>query len=235
MSVSTSLRSPSMPASAWPARRRPFEGERPGDDADRQRTEGPGDAGDDGGAAGPGAAALAGGDEDHVGALEDLLDLLPVVFGGVASHFGVGPGTEAAGQLPADVELDVGVAHQQRLGVGVDGDELDALQTDLDHSVYGIDTAAANADDLDNCQVVLWRGHPAGPLRVVFVVFCLAHPACAGLVRCTCPLQRCAPGVSGHARTHPGGSCTAGKNLRSLTLTLDYRLRVMSTRGWDGL
>ena len=159
-------------AQAFDARRRPatpggaLEGERPGDDTDGQRAEGARDAGDDRGTAGAGAAALAGGDEDHVGALEDLLDLLAVVFRRLAPDFGVGTGAEAAGQLATDVELDVGVAHQQRLGVGVDGDELDALETDLDHSVDGVDTAAADADDLDDRQVVLRCCHEEGPFRL---------------------------------------------------------------------
>ena len=47
--------------------------------------------------AGAGAAALAGGDEHHVGALEDLLDLVAVLLGGLAADLGVaarrrGPG-----------------------------------------------------------------------------------------------------------------------------------------------
>src|SRR5665213_1059015 len=50
----------------------------------------------------------------------------------------------------ADVKLDVGVTHQQGLGVGVDGDELDAFETYFDHPVDCIDTTSANADDLDN-------------------------------------------------------------------------------------
>ena len=136
-----------------------LEGERAGDDADGQRAERAGDAGDDGRAAGAGAAALAGGDEDHVGALEDLLDLLRVVLGGLPADLGVGAGAEAAGELAADVELDVGVAHQQRLRVGVDGDELDALEADLDHPVDGVDAAAADADDLDDGEVVLRSCH----------------------------------------------------------------------------
>ena len=132
-----------------------LEAERPGDDADGQRAQRAGDARDDRRAAGAGAAALAGGDEDHVGALEDLLDLLGVVLGGLRADLGVGAGAEAAGELAADVELDVGVAHQQRLRVGVDRDELDALEADLDHPVDGVDAAAADADDLDDREVVL--------------------------------------------------------------------------------
>ena len=155
MRVSTSSRSASMPVSACVGAAAALEGERAGDDADGQRAERAGDAGDDGRAAGAGAAALARGDEDHVGALEDLLDLLRVVLGGLAADLGVGAGAEPAGELAADVELDVGVAHQQRLRVGVDRDELDALEPDLDHAVDGVDAAAADADDLDDREVVL--------------------------------------------------------------------------------
>ena len=38
------------------------------------------------------------------------------------------PGAEPAGELAADVELHVGVAHEQRLRVGVHRDELAALE-----------------------------------------------------------------------------------------------------------
>ena len=68
---------------------------------------------------------------------------------------GSDPAPRPRRQIPTDVELDVGVAHQQRLGVGVDGDELDALQAGVDHAVDGVDAAAADADDLDDGQVVL--------------------------------------------------------------------------------
>jgi len=61
--------------------------------------------------------------------------------------------------LTTDVELDVGVRHQERLRVRVDGDELDTLEADLDHAVHGVDAAAADADDLDDRQVVLRSCH----------------------------------------------------------------------------
>ena len=53
-----------------------FEPERSRHDPDREGSESSGDLRHDRSAAGPGAAALAGGDEHHVGALEDLLDLI---------------------------------------------------------------------------------------------------------------------------------------------------------------
>jgi hypothetical protein len=132
---------------------------RPGDHPDGEGALRLGDAGDHRGATGAGAPALAGGDEHHVGALEDLFQLLGVVLGRLAADLGVGAGAEPAGQLAADVQLDVGVGGQQRLGVGVDGDELHALEARLDHAVDGVDTTAADPDHLDHGQVVLRRRH----------------------------------------------------------------------------
>jgi hypothetical protein len=82
-----------------------------------------------------------------------------VVLGGARTHLGVGAGAEAPGELAADVELDVGVAHQERLRVGVDRDELDTLESDLDHPVDGVDTTTTDAHDLDDGQVVLCCCH----------------------------------------------------------------------------
>jgi hypothetical protein len=125
---------------------------------------------------GAGAAALARGHEDHVGPLEDLLDLLPVVLRGLAADVGVGAGAQAAGQLAAHVQLDVGVAHQQRLRIGVDRDELDTLEADLDHAVDRVDTAAADADDLDDREVVVRWCHPTAFPRVVAGLPVLLRP-----------------------------------------------------------
>ena len=155
MRVSTSLRSSSMPVSADSARRRPSKPNGRVDDADGQGTDRPGDARDHRSASGAGATALAGRDEDHVGPAQDLLDLLGVVLGGPVADLGVGARAETPGELTADVELDVRVGHQQRLGVGVDRDELDALEADLDHPVDRVHAAAADADDLDDREVVL--------------------------------------------------------------------------------
>ncbi|GAA3418913.1 hypothetical protein GCM10018952_56380 [Streptosporangium vulgare] len=118
-----------------------------------------------GGAAGARAASLTGRDENHVGPLEDLLDLLAVVLGRLAPDFGVGSRAEAAGEFAPDVELDVGVTHQQRLGVGIDGDELDALESLLDHPVDGVDSASADSYNLDDREVVLRCCHDEGPFR----------------------------------------------------------------------
>ncbi len=82
-----------------------FEREGAGDHADGERADFLGDLRDDGGCAGAGAAAHAGGDEDHVTALERFVQLLRGFFGGLASHFRVAASAETAGGLVADAHL----------------------------------------------------------------------------------------------------------------------------------
>ena len=148
-----------------------LERERAGDDAYRQGTEAAGDTGHDRRAARASAATLTRGHEDHVGALEDLLDLLGVVLRSLLADLGIRTCAQTARQLAPDVELDVGITHQQRLRVRVDRDELDALEADLDHAVDGVDATAADADDLDDGQVVLrCCCHESGPSLMVNVL-----------------------------------------------------------------
>ena len=144
-----------------------LEAERAGHHADRQRAQRTGYVRDHRSTAGTGAAALPRRDEDHVGALEHLFDLFPVVLGRPAADVGVGSSSQATGELPADVELDVGVAHQQSLRVGVDRDELDALEPLFDHSINGINATAADSYDLDDRQVVLRCCHEEGTFPLV--------------------------------------------------------------------
>jgi hypothetical protein len=75
--------------------------------------------------------------------------------GGGSPHLRVRARAEAAGGLGADLHLHVGVRHQERLGVGVDGDELAAGQACVDHAVDGVRAAAADADDLQDCEKFL--------------------------------------------------------------------------------
>ena len=64
---------------------------------------------------------------------------------GRAAELGVGARAEPAGALAADVQAVVGGGLLERLHVGVDGDELDALDLRLDHAVDGVDAGAADA------------------------------------------------------------------------------------------
>ena len=106
--------------------------------------------GDDRRAARAGAATFAGGDEHHVGALQGLADLHGMIQRRGAADLGVAPRPEAAGQLSPDVELQIGLAQQQCLRVGVHGDELDTPQLRVHHAVHGVHAAAADPDHLDD-------------------------------------------------------------------------------------
>ena len=78
-----------------------------------------------------------------------------MILGGLTPDLGIATRAKATSQLTANVEFDIGVAHQERLCIGVDRDEFDALQASIDHSVDSVDAAAANSDHLDYCKVVL--------------------------------------------------------------------------------
>jgi hypothetical protein len=96
---------------------------------------------------------LAGRDEHHVCALQRLLDVVARLGGRALPDVRVGAGAETLGELVADIQLDVGVAHRKRLRIGVARDELDATEARVDHSVDRVDSSAADADDFDDCQV----------------------------------------------------------------------------------
>ncbi len=99
--------------------------------------------------AGAGAAAHAGGDEDHIGAFEHFVQLLGRFLGRLAAHLRVAARTQAAGQLFADAHAGGGPGQVQRLGIGVDCHEIDALQALVDHAIDGIAATASNAHDFD--------------------------------------------------------------------------------------
>jgi hypothetical protein len=132
-----------------------LEGKWPRDHANRQDAQPARDLGDDGRRAGPGATTLAGGDEDHVGLHECLFDLGAMVLGGLSPDLGVAPGAETLGQLATDVEFQVGLTHQEGLGVGIGRDEFDVAKSRGDHSIDCVHSAPTNADDFDHGVVIV--------------------------------------------------------------------------------
>ena len=154
ISVSTWALSSSAAFSAIELALRALERERLRHDADRQRAGLLGELGDDRGRAGAGPTAEPGGDEDHVGVDEGLGDLLGVLLGRPLADRAVTAGAEAAGDLVADPDLVRRVGLEERLGVGVAGDELDAHHLGPDHPVDGVAAAAADADDADQREVL---------------------------------------------------------------------------------
>ena len=126
---------------------------------------------DDRRGAGSGATTHAGGDEDHVGVLERLVDLLGVLFRRALAHGRIGSGAQAAGQLVTDADLVRRVALEERLGIGVHADELHAHHLGANHPIDGVAAPASDADDLDECEVlgIGAKRHVGWPSEVVFV------------------------------------------------------------------
>ena len=99
-------------------------------------------------------SALARGDEDHVGALERYLELVPRLHRRLVAFLRIGACAEPARRGRADVDLLVGLDHEEGLRVGVHGDELTPAEAGLDHPVDRVGAAAAGADHLDHGQII---------------------------------------------------------------------------------
>ena len=99
MSVSTTPRSASMPASACCIALAALEHEGLGDDGHGEDAEVLGQRGHHRRGPGAGAAAEPGRDEHHVGALEQPRDLLGILQRGVASHLGIRAGAQPLREL----------------------------------------------------------------------------------------------------------------------------------------
>ena len=84
-----------------------------------------------------------------------------MLLGGLPPHLGIAAGAQSAGELASDVQFQVRVAHEQRLGVGVHGYELHTLETGLDHAIHSVHSAAADTHHLDHREVAVlrWTGH----------------------------------------------------------------------------
>src|SRR5437867_3752282 len=82
-----------------------------------------------------------------------------------ATNTGIGAGAKALRDLVADTDLVRCVRKEQRLSVGVHRDELDAHQLRTDHAIYGVRSAAADTDDLDESEIfyVAPEGHGQSP------------------------------------------------------------------------
>ena len=125
-----------------------------GDDGDREDTGLAGNIGDGGSRARAGAAAHAGRDEDHVGILKGLGDVIAALLGGALADLGIAAGALTVGQLLADLDLLVCAGNGQRLLIGIDGDILDALSTGFHHAVDDVVAGAADADHLQGDDIL---------------------------------------------------------------------------------
>ena len=104
---------------------------------------------DDGRCAGAGAAAHAGGDEDHIGALEHLGDESLGFLSGFLADVGLGACAHAAGQLFADLDLVLALGLFKVLLIRIDCNKFNALDIGRDHAVDNIVAGAADTNDFD--------------------------------------------------------------------------------------
>ena len=171
-----------------------LERERLGDHGDGEDAEVARERGHHGRRPGAGPAAEPGGDEDHVGALQQPRDRLGVLEGGVAADVGIGAGAESLRQLAAELYLDGRRRAAQRLHVGVGHDELDAGELRGHHAAHRVAAAPAEADDLDlRCLRRVVQLEERAPCAISL------HPAL--LLRAgPRPPRPCAPCVAGLGR-----------------------------------
>ncbi len=126
-----------------------FEEEGLRDDADCAAAFLARELGDDRRRSRSGAAAHPRGDEDHVGAGQHFLEARHVLERGFAAFLGIGTCAETARYGGPNVHLLRRKALSEGLRVGIDDDEFDALEPEIDHGVHGIAAGTTAPDHLD--------------------------------------------------------------------------------------
>src|SRR5690606_23343814 len=102
---------------------------------------------------GAGTTAHASGNEDHVGALQDLGDTLAIVHCGLATDFRIGACTQSLGNGGTQLQKGFHLNFLQRLGIGVGADEFHTFNVVAHHVVDGIAAASAYANHLNDCTL----------------------------------------------------------------------------------
>src|SRR5690625_3809889 len=78
-------------------------------------------------------------------------DPVAVFKRGLSPHFGIGAGAQSAGHPAANLHRAFAGKVLQCLGIGIDADEVHAINVRFDHLIDGIAATASNADDLYGC------------------------------------------------------------------------------------
>ncbi len=104
---------------------------------------------------GAGTTAHAGSDEQHVAALDELDDPVPILHRGLTAHFRVGTGAQTLGDVGADLQRGLHLRVLQGLRVSIDAHEVHAIDTRGDHVCNGVAAAAADSDHLDHSTLAV--------------------------------------------------------------------------------
>ena len=98
---------------------------------------------------GTGAAAHTCGNEDHIGTLECIADLVTVLLRRLSADLRSVSGAASLRQLCADLDLRNRLGIQQCLRIGIHSDIFNVFNICLNHAVQRISAAAADTDDFD--------------------------------------------------------------------------------------
>jgi hypothetical protein len=101
------------------------------------------------------AAAHAGRDEQHVGALDHLDDAIAVFHRCLPADFRICARAQTLRDVAADLQRHLHLRVLQRLRIGVQANEVHALDTRGHHVRDGITAAAADADHFDDGPLIL--------------------------------------------------------------------------------
>src|SRR5690606_10936681 len=148
-----------------------LEGERTGHHGDGQDAELTRHLGDDRRSTGTGTAAHAGGDEDHVGALQHFGDAFAILERGLTTDLRIRTSTQSLGHAGTQLQHGARGNVLQRLCIGVGADEFHALDVVLRHVIDRVAAATTDTDDFDNCtlrDVVYEFEH--GPLSFYYLI-----------------------------------------------------------------
>ena len=99
--------------------------------------------------AGTGSTAGTASEENHIRTLKDILNFLNTFFRRLATQFRIHAGTEAAGQVFADVDFLFSQRVVEVLSVGVNGHEFHAFNIGTNHVINGVSAGATNSNHFD--------------------------------------------------------------------------------------
>jgi hypothetical protein len=99
-------------------------------------------------------AAHTGSDKNHIRAPESLKDIITALLGRFLTDLGLCASSQAAGQLLANLHALGCQRFQERLSIRIDGDELYALKSQINHAVHSIAAATAYTYYLNVGQLV---------------------------------------------------------------------------------
>src|SRR5262249_40522636 len=103
------------------------------------------------------------------GVFQHLQDLLGVFERGVTPYLGIGARAQSLGESCSELHSDRRLRSFKRLKISVRHQEFDALDAGIDHMIYGVAPAAADADAFYS-RACLWRLIAEGEIQPCAII-----------------------------------------------------------------